>query len=221
MSAHWTQPEILRNVQLQCNTTAGLGLAEVWRLGMGEVTTDEGHKLWFSGETKECRNGVGFFVYKTTVGNVLHCEYILSRIISIWLNASPFKLTVIQVYAATSDHTDVEIRGLLPDSHQNYPEHPAERRPDRSRQLERQDWYWRPRELASCHRKIWARWDERSRNALSGIRRNERFRDRKYPTSPQEITPLHVDIPRRLHYKPNWLYPHPEKIQVQRYRKQN
>ena len=42
-------------------------------------------------------------------GSVLHCEYISSRIISIGLNPSPFKLTVIQVYAATSDHTDEEI----------------------------------------------------------------------------------------------------------------
>jgi len=41
-----------------------LGLAEVRRPGVGEVTTDEGHKLWFSGDTKECRNGVGFFVHK-------------------------------------------------------------------------------------------------------------------------------------------------------------
>jgi len=40
-----------------------LGLAEVRRLGMGEVTTDEGQKLWFSGEIKECRNGVGFFIH--------------------------------------------------------------------------------------------------------------------------------------------------------------
>ena len=76
---------------------------------MGEVTTDEGHKLWFSGETKECRNGVGLFVHKTIVGSVLHCENISSRIISIRLNASPSKLTVIQVYAATSGHTDEEI----------------------------------------------------------------------------------------------------------------
>jgi len=83
-----------------------LGLAEARRPGMGEVTTDEGHKLWFSGETKECRNGGGFFVHKTIVGSILDCECISSRIISIRLKASPFKLTIIQVYAATSDHTD-------------------------------------------------------------------------------------------------------------------
>ena len=39
-----------------------VGLPEVRWTGLGEVGTEEGHKIWFSGEDKDHENGVGFIV---------------------------------------------------------------------------------------------------------------------------------------------------------------
>ena len=53
--------------------------------------------------------GVGFLVHKDVVGAVLGCQPVSSRLISICLRAAPFNITIIQVYAPTSDHVDSEV----------------------------------------------------------------------------------------------------------------
>lgn len=40
-----------------------VGVAEVKRLGFGETTTVEGHKLWYKGEDSRHSHGVGLFSY--------------------------------------------------------------------------------------------------------------------------------------------------------------
>ena len=43
------------------------------------------------------------------MGAVLGCQPVSSRLISIRLRAAPFNITIIQVYAPTSDHDDSEV----------------------------------------------------------------------------------------------------------------
>ena len=86
-----------------------LGLAETRWTGLGETTTEEGHKMWFSGDEHKHQHGVAFLVRKEIVNCVLSCTPISSRVISIRISAKPHNLTIIQVYAPTSDHTDEEI----------------------------------------------------------------------------------------------------------------
>ena len=42
-----------------------LGLAEVRWTSCGETTTEEGHKIWYSGEDSKHQHGVGFIVNKS------------------------------------------------------------------------------------------------------------------------------------------------------------
>jgi hypothetical protein len=83
-----------------------LGLAEVRWTGIDEVCTEDGHKLWTSGEDKKREKGVAFLVHKDTVKAVIECRPISGRTISIRLAATPRNITIIQVYAPPSDHDD-------------------------------------------------------------------------------------------------------------------
>ena len=53
-----------------------------------------------------------FFVHKDTVNTVMGCQPISSRLITIRLRATPFNITVVQVYAPTTDYDDEKIEGF-------------------------------------------------------------------------------------------------------------
>ena len=86
-----------------------LGLAEMRWKSFGETSTEEGHKVYFSGKKDKHEQGVGFLVHKDIVNTVMGCRPISSRLITIRLKATPFNMTVIQVYAPTSDYDDSEV----------------------------------------------------------------------------------------------------------------
>ena len=75
----------------------------------GEMSTDDGHNVYFSGEEDRHEYGVGFLVYKDVVDAVLGCRPVSSRLISIRVRAAPFNITIIQVYVPTSGHDDSEV----------------------------------------------------------------------------------------------------------------
>ena len=86
-----------------------LGLCEVRWKNFGETSTQEGHKLYFSGSDEKHEHGVGFLVHKNTVNSVLGCRPVNKRIITIRLRANPFNITIVQAYAPTSDKDDEEL----------------------------------------------------------------------------------------------------------------
>ena len=77
----------------------------------GEVhnVKDGGHKFYYSGEDDRHANGVGFLVHKSIQSAVLGCQPISSRIITVRLRAKPLNITIIQVYAPTTDYDDEQI----------------------------------------------------------------------------------------------------------------
>ena len=86
-----------------------MGLCEMRWKNFGEMSTDGRHKVYFIGEEDRHEYGVGFLVHKDVVDAVLGCQPVSSRLISIRLTAAPFNITIIQVYAPTSGHTDSEV----------------------------------------------------------------------------------------------------------------
>ena len=73
------------------------------------MSTDDGHKVYFSGEEDRHEYGVGFLVHKDVTDAVLGCRPVSSRLISIRLRAASFNITIIQIYAPTSGHDDSEV----------------------------------------------------------------------------------------------------------------
>ena len=86
-----------------------IGLCEVRWKNMGETTTHEGHKIYFSGRDDKHEHGVGFLVNKEISSSVMSCQPISSRIITMRLRASPLNVSIIQAYAPTSDSSDEAI----------------------------------------------------------------------------------------------------------------
>ena len=89
-----------------------IGLCEVRWKQFGETTTDEGHKIYYSGKEDKHEHGVGFLVNKIIVGSVMGCRPISSRIITLRLRANPFNITIVQAYAPTTSYDDDEIEAF-------------------------------------------------------------------------------------------------------------
>ena len=85
-----------------------LGLCEMRCKNFGETTTEEGHKVFFSGKEDKHEHGVGFHVHKDIVNTVMGCRPVSSRLITIRLRAVLFNITIVQAYAPTSDYDDNE-----------------------------------------------------------------------------------------------------------------
>ena len=70
----------------------------------GEMSSDEGQKVYFSGEEDRREYGVGFLVHKDMVSAFLGCRPVSSRLISIRLRADPFNATS---YRSMHQHLDM------------------------------------------------------------------------------------------------------------------
>ena len=75
----------------------------------GEIPTDGGYRVNFSGKEDKHEQGVGLLVHKDIVKSVIGCRPISSRLMTVRLRASPFNITIIQVYAPTSSYDDSDV----------------------------------------------------------------------------------------------------------------
>ena len=114
-----------------------LGLCEARLLKAGEKSTQEGHRLYWSGLEDTHEQGVGFIVHKNTVNCVMTCCPISSRLITIRLRASPFNITIIQAYAPTSNYSDDDVEYLYEELQMVLDKTPQKRHPYGARGLER------------------------------------------------------------------------------------
>ena len=74
-----------------------MGLCEMRWNNFGELSTDDEHEVFFSGQEDRHEYGVGFLVHMDIASAVLGCRPVSSRLISIRLGAAPFKITIIQI----------------------------------------------------------------------------------------------------------------------------
>ena len=79
-----------------------LGISELKWTGMGEFSSDD-HCIYYCRQESLRRNGVAIMVKKRVRNAVLGCILKNDRILSICFQGKPFNITVIQVYAPTSN----------------------------------------------------------------------------------------------------------------------
>ena len=84
-----------------------LGISELKWTGMGEFNSDD-HYIYYSGQGSQRRNGVAIMVNKRVRNAVLGCNLKKDRMISVRFQGKPFNITVIQVYAPTSNTEEAE-----------------------------------------------------------------------------------------------------------------
>ena len=78
---------------------------------MGEFNSDD-HYIYYCGQESLRRNGVALRVNKRVQNAVLGCNLKNSIMISVHFQGKPFNITVIQVYATTSNAEETEVEWL-------------------------------------------------------------------------------------------------------------
>ena len=81
---------------------------------MGEFNSDD-YYIYYCGQESLRRNGVAIIVNKTVQNAVLGCNLKNDRMISVRFQGKPFSITVIQVYALTSNAEEVEVEWFYED----------------------------------------------------------------------------------------------------------
>ena len=91
-----------------------LGISELKWTGMGEFNSDD-HYIYYCGQESLRRNGVAIMVNKRVRNAVLGCNLQNDRMISVCFQGKPFNITVIQVYAPTSNAAEAEVEQFYED----------------------------------------------------------------------------------------------------------
>ncbi|XDA85236.1 hypothetical protein R6Z07M_015000 [Ovis aries] len=81
---------------------------------MGEFNTDD-HYIYYCGQEFLRRNGVAIIISKRVQNAVLGCSLKNHRMISVCFQGKPFNITVIQVYALTSNAEEAEVERFCED----------------------------------------------------------------------------------------------------------
>ena len=93
-----------------------LGISELKWTGMGEFNSDDRYiYIYYCGQESLRRNGVAIMVNKRVRNAVLGRNLKNDRMISVRFLGKPFSITVIQVYAPTSNAEEAEVERFYED----------------------------------------------------------------------------------------------------------
>ena len=89
-----------------------LGISKLKWTGMGEFNSDD-HYIYYCGQESLRRNGVAITVNRRVQNAVLGCNLKNDRMISVRFQGKPFNISVIQVYALTSNAQKLTLNGSM------------------------------------------------------------------------------------------------------------
>ena len=91
-----------------------LGISKLKWTGMGEFNSDD-HYTYYCGQESLRRNGIALIINKRVQNAVLGCNLKNGRMISVCYQGKTFNITVIQVYAPTSNAEETEVEQFYED----------------------------------------------------------------------------------------------------------
>ena len=91
-----------------------LGISKLKWTKMGRFNSDD-HYIYYCGQESLRRNGVDIVVNKRVQNAVLGCNLKNDRMISVHFQGKPFNITVIQIYALTSNAEEAEVEWFYED----------------------------------------------------------------------------------------------------------
>ena len=91
-----------------------LGISELKWTGMGEFNSDD-HYIYYCRQESPRRNAVAIMVNKRVRNAILGCNLKNDRMISVRFQVKPFNITVIQVYAPTSNAEEADVERFYED----------------------------------------------------------------------------------------------------------
>ena len=105
--------EVIKQEMARVNVDI-LGISKLRWTGMGEFNSDEHYILHCEQESLR-RNGGAIMVNKRVQNTVLGCNLKNNRMISVHFQGKPFNITIIQVYAPTSNAEEAEVERFYED----------------------------------------------------------------------------------------------------------
>ena len=105
--------EVVKQEMARVNVNI-LGISELKWTGMGEFNSND-HYFYYCGQESLRRNGVALIVDKKVQNEVLRCNLKNDRRISVCFQGKPFNITIIQVYAQTSNAEKAEVEWFFED----------------------------------------------------------------------------------------------------------
>ena len=91
-----------------------LGISELKWTRIVEFNSDD-HYIYYCGQESLRRNGVAIMIYKRVQNAVLRCNLKNDRMIFVRFQGKPFNITVIQLYAPTSNAQEAEVEKFYED----------------------------------------------------------------------------------------------------------
>ena len=105
--------EVVKQEMARVNVNI-LGIRGLKWTGMGEFNSDD-HYIYYCGQESRRRNGVAIMVNKRVQNAVLGCNLKNDRMIYVRFQGKPFSITLIQVYAPTSNAEEAEVEWFYED----------------------------------------------------------------------------------------------------------
>ena len=99
--------EVIRQEMERVNIDS-LGISELKWTRMGKFNSDD-HYIYYCGQEPLRRNGVVLIVNRRVQNAALGCNLKNNRMIFVHFQGKPFNITVIQVYALTSNAEEAEV----------------------------------------------------------------------------------------------------------------
>jgi len=106
--------EVVKQQKVRVNINI-LGISELKWTGMGKFNSDDHHCIYCCEQESPRRSGVALIVNKRFWNAVLGCNLKNDRMISVHFQGKPFNITVIQVYAPTSNAEEAEVEWFFED----------------------------------------------------------------------------------------------------------
>ena len=169
---------------------------------MGEFNSDD-HYIYYCGQESLRRNGVDIIVTKRVWNAVLGCSFKNDRMISVHFQGKPFNITVIQVYALTSNAEEAEVEQFYEDLQDLLQLTPKKRCPFNYRGLECKS---RKSRNTWSNRQIWPWSTEWRRAKANRVLSREQTSHSKHSLPTTQEKTLHKNITRWSTPKSDWLY---------------
>ena len=105
--------EVVKQEMARVNVNI-LGIRELRWTGVGEFKSDD-HYIYYCGQESLRINRVAIMVNKRVHNAVFGCNLKNDRMISVRFQGKPFNITIIQVYALTSNAEETEVEWFCED----------------------------------------------------------------------------------------------------------
>ena len=113
MSMNQGKVEVVKGEMVKVNIDI-LGISELKWTGMGEFNSDD-HYIYYCRWESLRRNGVAIIGNKRVRNAVVGCNLRNDKMISVRFQGKPFNITVILVYAPTSNAEEAEVEEFYED----------------------------------------------------------------------------------------------------------